>query len=87
MQSTYKATLRGDRIEWEEEVPERIRGQDPLSVFITILDSPSVADEARGRCMAEALERIAGTGGVPSIPDAARWQREQRRDREIRART
>ena len=83
MQSMYKAILHGDRIEWEDDVPEEIRSQTPRTVLVTILDQPVVADDGRGLRMAQALEKLAATGGVPSIADASQWQREERRDRDL----
>jgi len=83
MQSTYKATLRGDRIEWGEDVPDQIRGHAGLTVFVTIPNQPGIAEDTRGPRMAEALRRLALSGGVPSIADPSKWQREQREDREL----
>ena len=87
MQATYKATLRGDRIDWEDGVPEQARSQAALPVLVTILNQPVVETETGGRRMAEALERLALKGGVPSITDPAQWQREQREDRNVPGRT
>lgn len=83
MRLTYKAILRGDRIEWEEDVPEQIRGNAGLTVFVTIPNQPGEADNTRGPRMAEALHRLALSGGVPSITDPLQWQREQREDRNL----
>lgn len=87
MQSIYRAIVRGDRIEWEDDVPEQIRTQAPLNVFVTIPDQPSVADDTRGSRMAEALERLAASGGVASISDPLQWQREHRQDRDLPGRS
>lgn len=87
MQSIYKAILRGDRIEWEDDVPEQIRNQAALTVFVTIPDQLVVADATRGSRMAEALERLAAGGGVASITDPVQWQREQRQDRDLPGRS
>lgn len=87
MQSIYKAILRGDRIEWEEDIPEEIRNQPALTVFVTILDQPVAADDTRGLRMAEALERLAASGGVASINDPLQWQHEQRQDRDLPGRS
>lgn len=100
MQSIYKAILRGDRIEWEDDVPEQIRTQAALTVFVTIPDQPDAADDTRGLRMAEALgsvlndlrhyqalKRLALNGGVASIPDASQWQRERREDRDLPGRS
>ncbi len=87
MQSIYKAILRGDRIEWEDDVPEQVRTQAALTVFVTIPDQPVEADDKRGLRMAEALERIASNGGVGSITDPLQWQRERRQDRGLPGRS
>jgi len=82
MQSIYKAIVRGDRIEWEDDVPEQIRAQQALTVLVTVVDQPSAADDTRGPRMAEVLQRLAASGGVTSITDPSQWQREQRQDHE-----
>ena len=87
MQSIYKAILRGDRIEWEDDVPEQIRSQTALTVFVTIPDQPVAADDTRGSRMAEALERLAANGGVGSITDPSQWQRDERKDRDLPGRS
>ena len=87
MDSTYKATVRGDRIEWEHEVPEEVRSQPTLSVIVTIAEQTDAGDKAGGSRMAAALERLARNGGIPSISDPVQWQREQRKDRDIPDRT
>lgn len=87
MHPTYKATLRRDRIDWEDDVPEHIRSQAVLTVFVTILNQSGLAEETSGPPMAEALERLALKGGVSSITDPAQWQREQREDRNVPGRT
>jgi hypothetical protein len=87
MQSIYKAILRGDRIEWEDDVPEQIRSQSALTVLVTVVDQPAATDEKRGSRMAEVLERLAASGGVSSITDPLQWQREQRQDRDLPGRS
>jgi hypothetical protein len=87
MNSTYRGTLRGDRIEWEDDVPEKLRGQAALKIVVTIPDQPLATEEPSGRRMAEALERLALHGGPASITDPAWWQREQREDRDFPGRT
>ena len=87
MQSMYKAILRGDRIEWEDDVPEDIRSKAALTVIVTILDQSVVANDARGPRMAQALERLAAIGGVASITDPSQWQREQRQDCDLPGRS
>lgn len=87
MQSIYKAILRGDRIEWEDDVPEQIRTQQALTVLVTVVDRPAAADDTRGPRMAEILERLAANGGVASITDPSQWQREHRQDRDLPGRS
>lgn len=87
MQSIYKATLRGDRLEWEDDVPEQIRTQEALPVLVTVIGQPDAADDSRGPRMAEVLERLAASGGVASITDPSEWQRDQRQDRELPGRS
>ena len=51
MVRTYKALLRGNRLEWLEEGPEAQTDQ-PLSVQVTILEQGTAAEEvARGQAM------------------------------------
>jgi hypothetical protein len=81
MPTTYKAVIRGDRVQWLGEAPETNGG---VAVQITVVEEPTAAEKAeRGRAMAEALQRIADAGGVPAIPDPVAWQREIRRDRPL----
>jgi hypothetical protein len=87
MQAIYKAIVRGDRIEWEDDVPEQIRAQQALTVLVTVVDQPSAADDTRGPRLAEVLERLAASGGVASITDPLQWQREQRQDRDLPGRS
>lgn len=79
MLSTYKAILKGDRLEWREEKPETLADRE-LAVIVTILDEP--ASPSRGDRMANALERLAASGG-PGIDDPLEWERESRQDRPL----
>jgi hypothetical protein len=83
MNSTYKATVRSHQIEWDDGVPEYVRDEVVLRVLVTIVKQPVEAGQSRGRRMAEALKRLAGSGGVPSIPNPKEWQTEQRQERDI----
>lgn len=83
MHPTYKAVLRGDRLEWSDEVPEQIRSQAKVAVFVTIVGDTSQVEESRGRRMADALARLAARGGPVSIDDPSAWQREQREERPL----
>lgn len=80
MARTYKAILRGDRIEWVDIPPA---GAQPTPVEVTLREEASGVSKQRGREMARALETLARTGGLPNISDAAAWQRDIRRDRSL----
>jgi hypothetical protein len=78
---TYKAILRGDRVEWIGEAPQTNGG---VPVHVTVLHEGIDEDKsARGRDMADALESLAAAGGISAIPDPIAWQRETRQDRPL----
>jgi len=76
MLPTYKATLKGNRLEWLDEAP---RYKDGVRVQVTMLEE---ATKNQGEQMARVLAEIAETGGLASIEDPKTWQRAQRVDRE-----
>jgi hypothetical protein len=83
MVRTYKALLRGNRLEWLEEAPEAQTDQ-PLSVQVTILEQGTAAEEvSRGQAMAALLEQLAARGTLSDMADAVKWQRELRQDRPL----
>jgi hypothetical protein len=80
---TYKALLRGNRLEWLEEAPES-ETDHPLSVQVTILEQGTVAEEhMRGQAMAAVLEQLAARGTLSDIANPVKWQRELRQDRPL----
>ncbi|MGH9326481.1 MAG: hypothetical protein ACRD2B_07330 [Terriglobia bacterium] len=81
MSNTYKAVLRGNRLEWSEEVPERLTGDRPVTVQVTVLEGG--AKPGQGQQMADALEKLARLNALAEIPDPAEWEREQRQDRRL----
>ncbi len=78
MPRTYKAVLRGDRLEWIDPPPEPLH---PTAVHITLLDDEPAP--VSGRDMAAALKAIAENGGLSGIGDPLEWQRETRADRPL----
>lgn len=84
--TTYRAVLKGDRLEWRGEVPPEIATQRAVPVNVTVLRderfSASRAADA-GERMAAALEKLAASQAVASIEDPGAWQREVRRDRPL----
>lgn len=85
MLNTYKAVLKGDRLEWSDDVPEQLVAGQPVPVHVTILDETMLPSEqpTRGQQMAAALERLAAKGGLADIADPVTWQREMRQDRTL----
>jgi hypothetical protein len=79
MTSTYKGTLRGNSIEWDDEAPAE---EGPVPVEVTLVSGR----KTDGKKLREALEALAAAGGVRSIPDPIAWQREIRRDRPLHGR-
>jgi hypothetical protein len=87
MLRTYKAILRGNRLEWRGNVRQYLPTDRPIAVHVTVLDEPlGVADaneEGQGTRMAAALERLAEIHALADIDDAATWEREARRERAL----
>ncbi len=80
---TYKALLRGDRLEWLGETPES-QTDAPLRVHVTVLEpEPPVEMLARGHAMAAVLEQLATRRTFAAITDPVRWQRELRQERNL----
>ncbi len=84
MLRTYKAILRGSRLEWSEEAPEHPERQ-AVEVHVTILKDTATSSSAatQGKKMAEVLEKLASTHALSKISDPSAWQREQRQDRPL----
>ena len=78
MRDTYRAILRGDRLEWTDPGPVDLNAEQPVEV--TILDEPDQTQN-RGKRMAEALEKLAASDAFSEISDPSEWQREIRKDR------
>ncbi|MDX6446073.1 MAG: hypothetical protein QOH71_3147 [Blastocatellia bacterium] len=80
MPETYRAILRGDRLEWTDPGPVDLNPEQPVEVII--LDEPDQMAN-RGKLMAEALEKLAATDAFSEISDPSEWQREIRKDRPL----
>lgn len=86
MLPTYRAILRGDRLEWQGDRPEPTAIAPGMEVHVTLLGSPASpeSEAERGRKMREALERLAARGTLAAlIPDPVAWQREIREDQPL----
>ena len=81
MQS-YRAILKGDRLEWTDSEPTDLNPEQPVEV--TILEEPEHPDTTtQGERMAKALERLAAADALSHIQDPVEWQREMRKDRPL----
>ena len=78
MSNSYRAILKGDRLQWVNGAPP---GDRPLDVAVTVL---TAAREPSNQIMADALEELAARRTFASGVDPARWQREARQDRNLR---
>lgn len=88
MLQTYKATLRGNRLEWNDSAPQAVADDQPVAVYVTILDEPHAFSSKRlsGQQMAAILEQLAQHPTLASISDPIAWQREQRGERTLAGR-
>ncbi len=76
MATSYRATLKGNTLEWQKDAPT-VSGE--LEVEVVIF-KPQHAEAEQGRRMAKALQDIAETAVFEKM-DALTWQQEQRQDR------
>jgi hypothetical protein len=85
MLTTYKAILRGDRLEWSDEVPVSAANDTPITVHVTILDDTNMLAQKRlrGQHMADILAQLASKRTLNSINDPATWERDVRSDRSL----
>ncbi|MGF1676590.1 MAG: hypothetical protein ACFCUV_23370 [Rivularia sp. (in: cyanobacteria)] len=83
MLQTFRATLKGNSLEWGEGV-QFLSGTDvKVQVLVTILEEETIpADSGRGKRMAAVLEKLAQAQAFANI-DPVAWQREIRQDREL----
>ena len=85
MPNTYHALLKGDRLEWQGEMPEAKEGT--VAVRVTLLeDEAFIAEDGggpRGERMAAVLERLAGLDPFADENDLAQWEKEQRQERDL----
>lgn len=80
MLKTFKAWLKGSRLEWIGDVPEL--GEQTLQVHVTFLDEKPVESGTRGQMMAEILAKLATTQVLDDV-DPVSWQQEIRQDRSL----
>jgi hypothetical protein len=81
MLKTFRAWLKGSRIEWMDEIPEF--GNRLIQVQVTLLENePDLEAKSRGRKMAEILEKLSACQTLSDVNPVV-WQRETRQDRSL----
>jgi hypothetical protein len=81
MLKTFKAWLRGSRLEWIDETPQS--GEQMLQVHVTFIDEqPFLEVKTRGQRMADILENLAATKALNDV-DPVSWQQETRQERSL----
>ena len=79
----YRATIRGNTVEWDGDAPPEVNEGKSVTVVITIRETPVAQSEEDRRRGVAALREIAARGGIKAIPDPVKWQREIRKDRRL----
>ncbi len=87
MLRTFKATLKGDSLKWEDDTGQNLRSDRPVQVLVTILEEqleeqPITETNGRGQRMAAALEKLSQAQAFAGI-DPVVWQRDVRQDRQL----
>lgn len=82
MQRIFEAILKGNLLEWANEVPRQ--GGRPVRVYVTLQEEPStLSAEFRRQRIVEILEKIAENNVFAEISDPVEWQRDLRQDRPL----
>ena len=69
MLEKYRATIHGNKIEWDDDVPQGVKNKKSITVDVTVVTSKRKLKKPNGKKMAEALAKIAAGGGITSIKD------------------
>lgn len=83
MADKYKATIHGNTIEWEGEPPAELDSREQITVEVEVVNGPVKPHRPSSKRAISALRRIAERGGIDSIPDPVKWQRQIRKDRPL----
>ncbi len=82
MLEKYRAKIHGDTIEWSGDIPEEVAKDGTMEVYVTrVRDTKN--SEPNGKKLVAILQKIADRGGIDSIKDPVKWQREIRKDRPL----
>ena len=84
MLRTYKAIIRNNYVEWDNDIHEIINSDNPVSVYITILDEPKPDNNVeRGKCMVSPLNKLVKMKAFGDVDDPVEFIREMRQEREL----
>ena len=82
MQRLFEAILKGNLLDWANEVPTQ--GDRPVRVYVTLQEERStLSAEFRRQKIVEILEKIAANNVFADISDPVEWQRDLRQDRPL----
>lgn len=87
MLEKYKATIHGDKIEWDGDAPDEISNEDGVGVYVMVIKDRPSGKAPNGKKAAAILQKFAERGGVQSINDPVKWQRSIRKDRKLPGRS
>ena len=85
MLRTYKAILKDNCVEWDNDANGRISKGIAVPVHITLLDESGTPEDiaCRGKRMVSALNKLAEIHAFADIADPETWEREIRLDRQL----
>ena len=87
MLTTLKATVEGDKLNWQESPADLPPANRRLPVLVTILNGQGeITSEEQTRRRVAALAKLAALNALPGIQDPVQWQRDTRDDRELPSR-
>ena len=81
MLERYRATIRGNQIQWDGDAPAAASSQRGVDVYVTLAEPGSGAAGIVGQDAVAALDQIAARGGLSIAADPVEWQRIVRKDR------
>lgn len=82
MGKTYRAILKGDRLQWQGDAP-RVADEVPVDVIVPDPEKSDQEEQERRQRLRKALEELAALNPFRDIKDPVEWQREIRRDRPL----
>lgn len=83
MQTSYRAILRGDRLEWSSDAPD-VAPNQAITVTVTIIDSDSTSTRSsQGARMAVVLAQLAALETRSELDDPLAWERDIRQERQL----